>query len=193
MTIAWIILFGCLSLLVLIEGIFIIAILRVLGGVQLQVRGLEPTQEMRSLDHDRLAKHPLMTMDGQAISLPMLWAREPILFVFVSTSCSACVDMLQHIFELSMRTTTHSIPSHVLCLGQRAEVGKLMASVNLPSSISATVVEEPRLFQECGVSTLPTLLLVDTTGRVLVSEIGPISADRLQRVFAVNSTPAFVS
>lgn len=188
----WITTYALLWLVVLLEAVFIIAILRSLGGMHLRLEQLAPHQTAPGTlaPGDRLAGGHFTGLSGEDLDLAALWRKGQLLLFFVSTGCAPCRDTLRQFADLYPASREAGWRACVLCAGQPTMVSYLVEDAGLPASLPVVAVDQEHLIRAYGVATTPTLVTVDAAGRVRDVVVGPSDDGQLRQILFGQAVPA---
>lgn len=161
----WIVAFVILSLVVVVEGVFIIAILRMLGSVVARISEddgqpapLQPGIAVADNRYTDIAGHPF--------SLAGLWGQGPLLLFLVSTGCVPCRDVLREFAGMSHAANAAGWQVCVLCIGSARMTMYLIEDAGLPAGPVIAAVDGQTLVKAYGITATPTVAHIDTSGRV---------------------------
>jgi thioredoxin-related protein len=163
-----------LWILVLLQMLALVAIYHFFGSVILNAERHRNSEV--SAEYGRLGvKRPyLLTVSGDRVHLSN--RQEPLLLVFLSTTCQTCDRLLGHLAELSAdRTLSYAF----VCEG--ADADEVVRWLGRRSGFDVVFDERREIARELGIATYPFAVGLDRTG--LVRLTGPVEdADQLRQI-----------
>lgn len=164
----WLISYVLLWGLVIVEGIVIVALLRVFEGLH---QRLEEQAERHGIGRltpgAMLGDLELSSLPGDTILLSRLWQRGNLLLLFVSVDCTPCRNVLAWIGEAFRNQQLADWDVCVLCAGRQPQVRKRCGELGFPSEVPVGVVEYGALKGRYGIVGTPTLAIVEEDGRIV--------------------------
>lgn len=120
----------------------------------------------------------LKSLDGKEFSLAAALQKGPVLLAFFKIGCPVC----QFTFPFLERLYQRSKSPNVTVLGISQNGPEKTATFNKEYGVTFPVLLDPEekryvVSNAYGLSMVPTILLVDTDGSVLVSSMGFVKAD----------------
>ena len=156
-----------LWLLVICLAVLLVGALRQLGAIQLRI-GPDPGVLITPEGLPRGAKAPAFAaVDVQTqrtVELAAFDGRR-LLLVFLSTTCSACADLIPHI-EAVARDHRKEVEALIVCRGTVAECQDFAARHKVQQPLLADPTNEIAQRYEVGVT--PFTFLIDADGTVLI-------------------------
>ncbi|RIK45331.1 MAG: hypothetical protein DCC58_06760 [Chloroflexi bacterium] len=173
----WLISYVLLWVLVIVEGIAIIALLRVFEGLHQRLEEQAEKHGIARLAPGAiLTDHEFVTLAGETVALSHLWSRGRLLLLFVSVDCVPCRGLLEWIGDASRNRQLVDWDTCVLCAGRPGQVRKLCNDVRLTHEIPVVAVEYAALKQRYQIAGTPTLAIVEEDGRVVDVVVGKAEA-----------------
>lgn len=191
----WQVLFIAQWLVVVLLAVFLVAILRVLGGLQQQV-DLLAEQQLAPPPltlNTPLADGTYTSVTGEVLRLSEMWHQGRLLLFFVSTGCVPCRDMLRRFGELYGEAIASGWSACILCLGPEPLVRYLIEDANLPRSLPVAAVDQESIARTYGVLTTPTVVATDAHGLVRGVIVGPSDDEQLRQLLFRQFAPPLVA
>lgn len=183
MPVIWFVALVVVAGITLIEGVFIIAILRLVGQLHVQIEKLSQASDSPSSARAPLREIPdgeFTSVTGEEFTLSSLWQRKQTLLLFMSAGCPACVEMLRQVSTLMRDTRSADMAACVLYAGHPDRVRDVTASLALPSNVKVAAVEVERLAREYAIAKPPTVVAIDAPGQIREVIVGPTDNQRLR-------------
>ena len=181
----WIVSYVVLWLIVCVQGVMIVALLRLAGEPGLRLSKQGQPRELTKGSH--LLDRTIVGLNGERSSLSALWRGERLLLFFTSVECPPCRDLLSRFATLYDAALATGWRACVLCVGKPAAVQELVDESGLPASLLIAAVD-PRgqddLARAYGLSGTPTLVAVDGGGHVQSVIVGPVDDVHLRQLIA---------
>ncbi len=169
----WLISYLILWAFVTIEGVIIIALLRVFTGLHQRIEVQQESQDLAQLTPgDILADQDLLGLSGETIELSHLWQRGNLLLLFVSVDCAPCRTLLTWVGNAFGDGQLSDWDVCVVCGGRKAQVRQLVGQIGFPREIPVAVVEYASLRWQYHVAGTPTVAIVEDNGRVVDIVVG---------------------
>lgn len=169
--------------LVLVESLFIIALLRALGGIQERLSSLSQQGGQGELvPGSTLPDRAFTDSCGEAMQLSSLWQEKRLVVLMASTGCVPCRDTLRWLGALYSSQGIRDWQACALCDGHPTMVKYLLQDANFPTEVPVAAVERGYLTRTFGITTTPTIVIVDTTGLIQRVAVGPHDEEQLRQL-----------
>lgn len=165
----WLISYLVLWAVVALEGVMIMALLRVFAGLHAR---LEEHQEVRQevvqlKQGDALTDADHASLAGDTIKLSRLWGRGNLLLLFVNIDCVSCQQILTAFRDVCKNEQSLEWDVCVLCAGPRARIRQFFREIEFPLEIPVAMIEHRTLRSQYHISGTPTLVIVEEGGHVV--------------------------
>lgn len=173
----WEILILVVVVVTLIEGLFIVAILRLVGHLHLQLEAFTG-QDIDRQDARAPIRHipdrTMETLSGGSVQLSHLWHDRQAMFLFTSTGCPLCSVALKRFADVLSAPGQRIVNACVLCAGEPDVVHHMMVTAGISATIPVVVVDAETLGRDFSVQQTPTLVTIDAPGHIrdVISGLG---------------------
>lgn len=178
-----------LWLIVVLEGAFLIGVLRVLGIMHQRLEQLGRQAEPAGFGpDDQLPDGTFVTLAGGEVRLASLWEGGKLLLFFVTPGCLACRDALRLLAVALPEVVADGWRTCVVCKGRPNLAGFLLQDAQLPESVPFALIDEEDRSRFPAVQT-PTLFTVDARGRIRDAVAGPLNEERFRHIVFGHKVP----
>lgn len=164
----WLLSYLMLWAFVTIEGVIIIALLRVFTGLHQRIEEHQESQGLvRLTPGDVLIDQDLIGLSGDTIQLSQMWQQGHLLLLFTSSDCAACWRLLTWVRDAFRNGQFTDWDVCILCAGRETQFRKRFGEIGFPLEIPAAVIDPTSLRWRYHVPGTPTIAIVEENGRIV--------------------------